>query len=342
MKKIEIIDYLRGFSIFTIVLMHLIQSYPIPQIIRTASSFGGAGVHVFILCSGFGLYLSHLNKPLSYINFLKRRFIKVYIPYIAIILLSACIPCYASSENKFIELLSHIFLFIMFNESLEGSLGYQMWFISTIIQFYLLWPILVKLFMGKHKWYGTASAFLISLLWGMLTVLLKTNDMRIWNSFFLQYLWEFILGMKLAEIYYNRNFPSIKIPSYRYIIPIAIIGVGLTGITGIKGGWFKIFNDVPSLMGYLSIAILAYKLLPKIFKKFIIFTNQISYEWYLVHVLIFSCCTYYLPIKSIWISAIISLTTSYITAILYSKLIKMFKTNKKVFLNLELKEKKNV
>ena len=55
--------------------------------------------------------------------------------------------------------------------------------------------------MGKHKWYGTASAFLISLLWGMLTVLLKTNDMRIWNSFFLQYLWEFILGMKLAEIY---------------------------------------------------------------------------------------------------------------------------------------------
>lgn len=164
MKKIEIIDYLRGFSIFTIVLMHLIQSYPIPQIIRTASSFGGAGVHVFILCSGFGLYLSHLNKPLSYINFLKRRFIKVYIPYIAIILLSACIPCYASSENKFIELLSHIFLFKMFNESLEGSLGYQMWFISTIIQFYLLWPILVKLFMGKHKWYGTASAFLISLL----------------------------------------------------------------------------------------------------------------------------------------------------------------------------------
>lgn len=76
MKKIEIIDYLRGFSIFTIVLMHLIQSYPIPQIIRTASSFGGAGVHVFILCSGFGLYLSHLNKPLSYINFLKRRIYK--------------------------------------------------------------------------------------------------------------------------------------------------------------------------------------------------------------------------------------------------------------------------
>ena len=110
MKKLEIINYLRGFSILTIVLMHLIQSYSIPQIIKTASSFGGAGVHVFILCSGFGLYLSHINKPLSYKDFLKRRFLKVYIPYILIILLSACIPFYTSPENRLIELLSHIFL----------------------------------------------------------------------------------------------------------------------------------------------------------------------------------------------------------------------------------------
>lgn len=100
MKKLEVIDYLRGFSIFTIVLMHLIQSYSIPSILQKASSFGGAGVHVFILCSGFGLYLSHLNKPLSYSNFLKRRFIKVYIPYILIILLSAAIPFYNHSDNK--------------------------------------------------------------------------------------------------------------------------------------------------------------------------------------------------------------------------------------------------
>lgn len=109
MKKLEVIDYLRGFSIFTIVLMHLIQSYSIPSILQKASSFGGAGVHVFILCSGFGLYLSHLNKPLSYSNFLKRRFIKVYIPYILIILLSAAIPFYNHSDNKLLELSSHIF-----------------------------------------------------------------------------------------------------------------------------------------------------------------------------------------------------------------------------------------
>ena len=66
MKKLDVINFLRGYSIFTIVLMHLVQSYSLPSWAMKATSFGGAGVHVFILCSGFGLYLSYLNKPLGY------------------------------------------------------------------------------------------------------------------------------------------------------------------------------------------------------------------------------------------------------------------------------------
>lgn len=302
--------------------MHLIQSYSIPQIIRTASSFGGAGVHVFILCSGFGLYLSHLNKPLSYSNFLKRRFIKVYVPYILIILLSASIPFYYSSGNKLLELSSHIFLFKMFVESLEGSLGYQMWFISTIIQFYLLWPLIIHLFPKENKWKGVFSSLIISLLWSTFTTIIGINDQRIWNSFFLQYLWEFVLGMKLAELYYKHP-ENIKIPSLKLLIFTACIGIILTGITGIKGGWFKVFNDIPSLMGYLSLLLITYKIFPRMWRRFIFFTNKISYEWYLVHVLIFTCCFQILPLNNIWISAIISLISSYLTAYLYSIILKV-------------------
>lgn len=91
MKRLLVVDFLRGFSIFTIVLMHLVQSYPLPGFLMKATSFGGAGVHVFILCSGFGLYLSSLYKPLGYGKFLKRRFSKVYIPYVLVVLISAFI-----------------------------------------------------------------------------------------------------------------------------------------------------------------------------------------------------------------------------------------------------------
>lgn len=48
-RKIEIIEFLRGFSIFAIVIMHLLQGFmgTLLNIIYTGTSFGGAGVHVF-------------------------------------------------------------------------------------------------------------------------------------------------------------------------------------------------------------------------------------------------------------------------------------------------------
>ena len=322
MKKLEIIDYAKGYSILTIVLMHLIQNYNVPEFIKTVSSFGGAGVHVFILCSGFGLYFSHLTKPLSYVSFLKKRFIKIYIPYILVILLSACIPFYSTSENKLLEVLSHIFLFKMFIESLEGSLGYQLWFISTIIQFYLFWPIIVYFFTRRSKRDNILISLTISLLWSTTITLLGINNQRIWNSFFLQYLWEFVLGMQLALLYHE-NPTKVQIPHLKYLFFAAIIGIAVTGIAGIKGGWFKTFNDIPSLIGYSSILLFTYRLFPKLWREFILFTNKISYEWYLLHILVFSCCFQIILTKSIFVSAIICLIISYLTAYLYSKILKV-------------------
>lgn len=144
MKKLDVINYLRGFSISTIVLMHLIQSYQLPSWLMKASSFGGAGVHVFILCSGFGLYLSYLNKPSGYKEFLKKRFGRIYWPMAAVCLATAC---WMLSQGKevLMPLLGNLFLFKMFVPELESSMGGQMWFISTIIQFYIAWPLIVKL-----------------------------------------------------------------------------------------------------------------------------------------------------------------------------------------------------
>ncbi len=80
-KRLDIIDFLRGFSIFTIVVMHLMGGYDGMGTLKKVLAFGGAGVHVFIFCSGFGLYLSHLRKPLEYPQFLLRRFSKIWLPY---------------------------------------------------------------------------------------------------------------------------------------------------------------------------------------------------------------------------------------------------------------------
>lgn len=281
-------------------------------------------MHVFILCSGFGLYLSYLNKPITYPQFLKRRFSKVYLPYIIIILVSAFIPFYNTSSDTMLQVFSHIFLFKMFFNDLETSFGGQMWFISTIIQFYLMWPLTLKLF---NKSGGVIYALLISLLWATIVAMLGKSDVRVWNSFFLQYLWEFVLGMYLAKCY-RTNSGIFNLPSFRILVPICIIGIALTGLAGLKGGIWKLYNDIPSMIGYLFVLLIIYKLQIKPINYVFKFTNKISYEWYLVHILVFGCTFYCLHKFEIFDTvtiAVVSLILSYLTAYLYHWVLKKIK-----------------
>ena len=283
MKQLDIINFLRGYSIFTIVLMHLLQSYPIPSGLMKASSFGGAGVHVFILCSGFGLYLSYLNKPLSYQAFLKKRFGRIYWPMAIVCLVTSCWMLFQGQE-VLMPLLSNLFLFKMFVPELESSMGGQMWFISTIIQFYITWPLIVKL-ININRW-GYWIALFISLSWATIVDILGLSEERVWNSFFLQYLWEFCLGMKLAELYRERP-SSLNIPKWRYLVPTCVTAMAMTGIMGWAGFPWKLYNDIPSLIGYTSLALIIYKAGIGIINRFFCHTNRFSYEWYLVHILVF-------------------------------------------------------
>lgn len=145
MRKLDVVNFLRGYSIFTIVIMHLVGMLGISGIWEKAVAFGGAGVHVFILCSGFGLYLSYLRKPLGYVAFLKKRFTRIYMP-MAVLCVATAVWMACMGREWFMPLWGNLLLFKMFVPELESSMGGQMWFVSTIIQFYLAWPLIVKLF----------------------------------------------------------------------------------------------------------------------------------------------------------------------------------------------------
>ena len=66
-NRVRAVNLLKGFSIITIVVMHLIQMFlSVPDAVNTAASLGGTGVHIFFICSAIGLYMSHLKKPLNF------------------------------------------------------------------------------------------------------------------------------------------------------------------------------------------------------------------------------------------------------------------------------------
>ena len=307
--------------------MHLSQNYS-NGIFNKALAFGGAGVHVFILCSGLGLYLSYLHKPLGYKDFLWKRFTKIYIPYAVAVLLWGIWMIRETGIFPIREVISHLLLYKMFSEELDTSLCYPYWFISTIIQFYLVWPLIVRLVKNRG---GYFVALAISLSWSTIVGIFGYEEMRPWGSFFLQYLWEFCLGMWIADKIFNRDeIGKIAISpgqwKWWWLLCSAAIGMGLTGLMAWNGGVLKLYNDIPSFVGYLAVLLIIYKAGIRIVNSFFIWASKFSYELYLVHSLVFVvlefCLMDYIPL---YLLLTICLVTAYVTGLCYHSILRLLK-----------------
>lgn len=287
MVKNKLVDYARGFSIMAIVLYHLVLFYlKAPNIIKLASNFGGAGVHIFLICSGFGLYYSHLKHPLKFKNFISKRFKKIYIPYVVVILISFFVPVMYLGSNRLLALLSHILLFKMFVPAFEESFGVQMWFISTIIQFYLAFLPLCKVKEKVGSKHFVILSIAISLIWAIFISVIGKVDSRVWCSFFAQYLWEFSIGICLGEFFKRNEKEYFTQFSYLILVLTFLISFSIYLVMSLKGGPLKAFNDVFSATAFGSLLVILYKL--NFLKAAFSWINKISYEFYLVHILIFT------------------------------------------------------
>ena len=60
-----------------------------------------------------------------------------------------------------------------------------------------------------------------------------------------------------------------------------IVGLVLTGVAGIVDGYWKLYNDIPLQVGYMSMAPIVYKLFINWINRFFQYTNKISYEFFL-------------------------------------------------------------
>ena len=167
-------------------------------------------------------------------------------------------------------------------------------------------------------------ALLISILWATLVGWLEYEDYRPWGSFFLQYLWEFALGMWIAEKVKNSEWTEDKMMKSLkiwHLILTMCAGMGLSALMAWNGGILKLYNDIPSLVGYASILLIVYKIGIKWINCFFSYTSKIGYEWYLVHSLTFIVLHHCMDgIILIWMILMICLIGSYGVAWLFYKL----------------------
>ena len=318
--RVAMIDYLKGFSIFTIVLMHLMMTMSaMPSAINKLASIGGTGVHVFFLCSGIGLYMSFLRRRVGFIDFLKRRMSKIYVPYIIVVFISFLLP-WMFDGNRIIALLSHVFLFKMFSPVYEQSFGSHFWFISTIIQLYLLF---IPMCLLKDKLKNNKIFFFIffgmSVVWWMIVFGIGQSEERVWNSFCFQYIWEFALGFIIGEAFYKGKGFNF---SHWQLLVAAILGIGIQAGMALGSDALRVFNDVPAVIGYTALALLLSNL--GIVKWAGNQLSKFSYEFFLVHILIFETIFYFINPQGLLVQSVVALAALVVALFagwLYSQLV---------------------
>ena len=284
--KVTFISFARGFSILAIVVYHLLLNVPLPPLLARANQLGGAGIYVFLFASSYGLYFSRVS---GWGSFYRKRFRKVLIPYyIAVTLIFVVNLFVAIYPQGWQAYLSHLLLYKMFYEPYVESFGPQLWFISTIVQFYLLWPLLLAL----ARRLSTASFLLLmfatSLLYSGFIFRIGVQEQRIWSSSVVQYLWLFGLGLVAARAGW---FPRLLTLGWGRYGLLAAAGLGGTVLLGkLLGPAGNVFNDYFMFVAFSAISILLFLLGERLgwVSRFMLWIESFSYSFYLTHLLVFS------------------------------------------------------
>lgn len=279
-------DFARGFAMLTIVVFHALQPV-VTQAWSPLISAGGAGVHVFVFCSGFGLARS--SSRLSWQAFFRRRFVRILIPYYvfvtAIFLLNQLTQTYPHDGWR--AYLSHVLLFKMFDESLIGSFGEHLWFISTIIQLYLMFPLLIASLNRWGDWPTFWMSVVVSTIFSLWLIANGLTELRVYASSAPVFLWEFVLGMVAARTYPTSADRVDRIPSVLWLLIVSVVGsLHLAAARELGPRWFGLDN-VCAIAAYGGTTILLYRMAkaqPRTrLLTAMIGLSQFSYELYLVH-----------------------------------------------------------
>ncbi|GAB3295197.1 hypothetical protein GCM10027511_08770 [Hymenobacter humi] len=279
------ISFARGLSMFSIVLYHFLLYVPLPPLLAKANQIGGAGIYIFLFASSYGLYYSRIS---SWKSFYLSRFKKVLFPYyIGITVIFIVNQFLALYPEGWPAYLSHLFLYKMFYGPYMESFGPHFWFISTIVQFYLLWPLLRALDQRLPTPTLLAVCLAVSLLYSVLVFRLGVQQERIWCSSVIQYFWILALGMAAAR--HNWIPRILQLGLLRHAV-LLVVGLGMSVLVSVVfGPEANIFNDYFMFIGYFSGCVLLFLVGQQLsfIVRSMLWLNTFSYSLYIIHLFIF-------------------------------------------------------
>lgn len=206
--RLDAIEYIRGISMLGVIGIHVGSQYlsnPTPNaelvaLFEIATRFS---VPIFFFISAFGLfYHLDLNAPFSYIDFMKRRFKTVLVPYL--VWSFFYIMHYTLLYHDTMLLRPGVALYYLF----FGFASYQLYFMVILLWFYLLMPLWIAmlrlatptnlgLLLIVQIAFDYWSSFVFNP-YGIENWLLKTFMVNRLNYWVMHYVFVFLLGGWLA------------------------------------------------------------------------------------------------------------------------------------------------
>ena len=312
---IDELDYLRAFAILAVISIHTTANFTrienlnllaITNIIIDV--FSHFAVPIFVIISGIALSFNYY-KNVNYKKFYLRRFKSIIPQYI--IFSSIYLMFRIFVEHSKLSILFVIYSFF------SGSAMYHLWFIIMILQFYLFYPLLIKIYEYFEKRNRINIIMFLSLAvqvvfniiilviedyLGSSTIEIIIGDI-IKRTIFISYIFYFTIGIIIGRnlSFYRKYLINIKNKTIFSIIIISLLIISLFWIYGILiyGNFYSIANTfftIPraiEIFFYLSVFILLWKIstttgalsnnrIRYLLKDY----GKLSFGIYLIHVLI--------------------------------------------------------
>lgn len=199
---------LMGWAILWIMMLHFDFNQIKP--LGFIAQYGYAGVEIFILVSGFGVFFS-LEKDNSIIRFYKKRLLRIFPTYYLLGIIASLLLFHDS-------ILSYLFRYSTIGFWTGGI--YWEWYIPSIVMLYIIAPVLKQFF--DRKLFVLLCTIAFAILFLVYYIIDKDIVDRA-HFFFFYRIPAFIFGMACA--YWLKHSVSNK-----YYILILIIGIPLFAI----------------------------------------------------------------------------------------------------------------
>lgn len=141
---------LKGLAILMIVISHigyfLVTDH---RFLWPLSIAAGVGVNLFLFLSGFGLAASQMQKNLTPGQFYKKRLLKIFTPFWLMLVVFVALDFFILKINYSWEFLGKAAVGIFTRADLYHDLNSPLWYLTFIIGYYLLFPLV---FFKKCPW----------------------------------------------------------------------------------------------------------------------------------------------------------------------------------------------